>query len=96
MKVSCPRPCSMRYPLASFHNVPLGQQKRVERQSTATVVRRLFRSFPARVEELWAQARPAALPRQALVALLHVSAASWAPGVEAACMAVLLVWRSFQ
>lgn len=32
-----------------------GEQKRVERKSTATVVRRLFKSFPARVEELWAQ-----------------------------------------
>jgi hypothetical protein len=49
----------------------LRQQKRVERRSTATVVRRLFRSFPARVEELWAQARPAALPPKALGALLH-------------------------
>ena len=32
-------------------------QKRVERRSTAMVVRRLFKSFPARVEELWAEAR---------------------------------------
>ncbi|KAK9824973.1 hypothetical protein WJX81_001475 [Elliptochloris bilobata] len=40
------------------------EQKRVERKSTATVVRRLFKSFPARVEELWAQGSWRAAARQ--------------------------------
>ena len=62
-----------------------GPQKRVERRSTATVVRRLFKSFPARVEELWAEARCQLLCPE--VAMLNPN-----PSAEAYCQLLCPDW----